>query len=160
MNDVKRPALLLPAGSPECFEAALAAGADEIYLGGKSFNARLGAENFSDEQIADAIKKAHFFGVKVYVTLNTLLLDREINEALRFAESLYLNDVDALIVTDPGFAAAIHARYPDLKLHASTQCSAHNSEGVKLLAGRGFERVVLARECSYDNIKKIRAAAK
>lgn len=158
MNDVKKPALLLPAGSPECFEAALAAGADEIYLGGKSFNARLGAENFGEEQIAEAIKKAHFFGVKVYVTLNTLLLDRELNEALRFAETLYLNDVDALIVTDPGFAAAIHARYPDLKLHASTQCSAHNSEGVELLASRGFERVVLARECSLENIKKIRSA--
>ena len=159
MNDRKKPALLLPAGSPESFDAALAAGADEIYLGGKSFNARLGAENFSDEQIFDAIKKAHFFGVKVFVTLNTLLLDREMNEALRFAESLYLNDVDAIISTDPGFSAALHARYPDLSLHASTQCSAHNSEGVKLLASRGFDRVVLARECSCENIKKIRAAA-
>ena len=158
MNDIKKPALLLPAGSPECFEAALAAGADEIYLGGKGFNARLGAENFTDEQIFEAIKEAHFFGVKVYVTLNTLVLDREMNEALRFAESLYLHDVDAVIATDPGFAAALHARYPDLKLHASTQCSAHNAEGVKLLASRGFSRVVLARECSLQNINKIRAA--
>ena len=154
---LKKPKLLLPAGDPECFEAALAAGADEIYLGGKSFNARLGAENFTQEQIAEAVKKAHFFGVSVFVTVNTLLLDREISEALRFIEFLYLNDVDALIITDPGLAAAVRSRFPDLKLHASTQCSVHNAEGAKLFASRGFSRVVLARECSADDIEKITA---
>lgn len=151
----KKPRLLLPAGSPACFEAALAAGADEIYAGGKRFNARMGADNFTDEELAEAIRKAHFFGVDVFVTLNTLLLDREMADALRFAEYLYNNDVDALIVTDPGFAAAARKRFPGLRLHASTQCSAHNLTGAKLLASRGFSRVVLARECSGDDVEKI-----
>lgn len=154
MTDNK-PKLLLPAGDPECFEAALAAGADEIYIGGKSFNARLGAENFTEEQLAAAIKKAHFFGVSVFVTVNTLLLDREISEALRFIEFLYLNDVDALIITDPGLSAAVKRRFPGLKLHASTQCSVHNAEGAKLFTSRGFSRVVLARECSAADIDRI-----
>lgn len=152
---VKKPRLLLPAGSPECFEAALAAGADEIYAGGKSFNARMGAENFSGEELSEAIKKAHFFGVDVFVTMNTLLLDRELPEALRFAELLYMNDVDALIVTDPGFAAAAKKRFPGLRLHASTQCSVHNASGAALMASRGFDRVVLARECSADDVDRI-----
>ena len=154
MSTVK-PKLLLPAGDPECFEAALSAGADEIYLGGKNFNARLGAENFTDGQIADAIKKAHFFGVSVFAAVNTLILDREMSEALRFAEFLYLNDIDALIVTDPGFAAAVKSRFPSLKLHASTQCSVHNAEGAKLFSYRGFSRAVLARECSASDTEKI-----
>ncbi len=154
MTDNK-PKLLLPAGDTECFEAALSAGAEEIYLGGKNFNARLGAENFTNEQIAEAVKKAHFFGVSVFAATNTLILDREMAEALRFAEFLYLNDIDALIVTDPGYAAAVHKRFPDLKLHASTQCSVHNAEGAKLFASRGFSRVVLARECSADDTDRI-----
>ena len=152
---VKKPRLLLPAGSPECFEAALAAGADEIYAGGKSFNARLGAENFEQDKLAEAIRKAHFFGVDVFVTMNTLLLDRELPEALRFAEFLYKNDVDALIVTDPGFAAAAAKRFPGLRLHASTQCSVHNAAGARLMASRGFSRVVLARECSAADTDRI-----
>lgn len=151
----KKPHLLLPAGDPECFEAALAAGADEIYIGGKNYNARAAAVNFTEEEAAEAIKKAHFFGVSVFAAVNTLLLDREMADALRFAEQLYLNDVDALIVADAGFAAAVHRRFPDLRLHASTQCSAHNAEGARLLASRGFCRVVLARECSGDDIEKI-----
>ena len=151
----KKPKLLLPAGDPECFEAALSAGADEIYLGGKSFNARMGANNFTEEQICEAVKKAHFFGTDVFVTLNTLLLDREMADALRFAEFLYENDVDALIVTDPGFAAAVKRRFPDMRLHASTQCSVHNAEGAKHYASRGFERIVLARECTGDDIDRI-----
>ena len=150
-----KPKLLLPAGDPECFEAALSAGAEEIYLGGKSFNARLGAENFTDEQIAEAVKKAHFFGVSVFAAVNTLILDREMSDALRFAEFLYLNDIDALIVTDPGFAAAVKKRFPSLLLHASTQCSVHNAEGARLFASRGFSRVVLARECSAADTEKI-----
>ncbi len=150
-----KPHLLLPAGDPECFEAALSAGADEIYIGGKNFNARIGAQNFTDEEAAEAIKKAHFFDVSVFAAVNTLVLEREMAEALRFAEKLYLNDVDALIVADPGFAAAVHRRFPDLRLHASTQCSVHNVEGARLLASRGFSRVVLARECSADDIEKI-----
>lgn len=154
MTDNK-PHLLLPAGDPECFEAALSAGADEIYIGGKSFNARIGAKNFTDEEAAEAIKKAHFFGVSVFAAVNTLLLEREMSEALRFVEKLYLNDVDALIVADPGFAAAVRRRFPDLRLHASTQCSVHNAEGARLLASRGFKRVVLARECRADDIEKM-----
>ena len=154
MSD-KKPKLLLPAGDPECFEAALSAGADEIYIGGKSFNARMGAENFTEEEAAAAIKKAHFFGVDVFAAINTLLLDREMTEALRLAEFLYLHDVDGLIVTDPGFAAAVSKRCPGIALHASTQCSVHNAEGAKLLASRGFSRIVLARECTADDIEKI-----
>lgn len=155
---MKKPKLLLPAGTPEALEAAINAGADEIYLGGKEFNARLGAANFTNEQIARAIMRCHFFGVSVFVTLNTLLTDRELPEALRFVDFLYVNDCDGLIVTDPALTEAIRLRYPDFELHASTQCAAHNVEAVKILTSRGFSRVVLARECSWEDVEKIRAA--
>lgn len=153
-----KPKLLLPAGSVAAFNAALDAGCDEIYLGTKDFNARMGAENFSIEEVAACIKRAHFFGVKVFVTLNTLVSDRELPRAIKTAEELYLSDCDGLILADAGLAASIRARFPDFALHASTQMSAHNAEAVKLLKARGFSRVVLARECSLENIVKIRKA--
>lgn len=155
---MNKPRLLLPAGSVEAFNAAIDAGADEIYLGTKDFNARMGAENFTLDEIRDCIRRAHFFSCRVFVTLNTLVSDRELSRAVQTAEALYLMDCDGLIVADAGLAAAIHEKYPDLPLHASTQMSCHNAEGVKILKKRGFARVVLARECSFESIVKIRKA--
>ncbi len=146
------PALLLPVGSPDALDAALAAGADEVYFGGKSFNARVNANNFSLEEIADAIIKCHFFGVKANVTLNTAVYDKEYSEMLAFVENLYRHDVDALIVADLGAASEIKNRFPDLRLHASTQCAGHNAAAATLLKSLGFERMVLARECSFGDI--------
>ncbi len=146
------PALLLPAGSPAALDAALCAGADEIYFGGKGFNARVGADNFTPEQIADAIIKCHFFGVRANVTLNTAVYDKEYGQMLSFVEHLYRNDVDALIVADLGAASEIKKRFPDLRLHASTQCAGHNASAASLLRSLGFDRMVLARECSFGDI--------
>ncbi len=148
----KIPALLLPAGSPLALDAALAAGADEIYFGGKELNARVNAGNFSNEEIADAIMKCHFYGVRANVTLNTAVYGKEYGQMLAFVESLYRNDVDALIVADLGVAAEIKKRFPDLRLHASTQCAGHNASAASALKSLGFDRMVLARECSFGDI--------
>ncbi len=148
----KIPSLLLPAGSPAALDAALSAGADEIYFGGKGFNARAGADNFTLEQIADAVIKCHFFGVRANVTLNTAVYDKEYGEMLAFVEQLYRNDVDALIVADLGAAKKIKERFPNLRLHASTQCAGHNAEAATVLKELGFDRMVLARECSFGDI--------
>ncbi len=148
----KLPALLLPAGTPRALDAALAAGADEIYFGGKDFNARINADNFSNEELSDAIMKCHFFGVRANVTLNTAVYGKEYGQMLAFVENLYRNDVDALIVADLGAASEIKKRFPDLRLHASTQCAGHNAAAAGVLRSLGFDRMVLARECSFGDI--------
>ncbi len=146
------PSLLLPAGSPEALDAALAAGADEIYFGTKLFNARIGAENFDIDKIADAVTKCHFFGTSANVTLNTAIYDKEYDDLLSLVDRLCEADVDSLIVADLGAAAEIKKRFPTLRLHASTQASCHNASGAAILKKLGFSRVVLARECSFGDI--------
>ena len=146
------PELLAPVGSPEALIAAIAAGADAVYFGGNGFNARLRAHNFDDEAVAKAISLCHAYGVKAYMTFNTLVTDRELPDFLAAAEKAYLAGVDALIVADLGAAALIHQAMPDLPLHASTQCSAHSTEGVRALVERGFCRVVPARELPATEI--------
>ena len=146
------PELLAPAGSAAAFSAALDAGADAVYLGGLGFNARAGAANFSPDALRDAVDTAHAKGVKVYLTLNTLVYDREIKDFLKAAESAYLAGADALIVADLGGAAALRRVFPDLPLHASTQMSGHNVAAAEVLAEAGFSRMVLARELSRENI--------
>ncbi len=140
------PELLAPAGSPAALAAAVMAGADAVYLGGETHNARVGAQNFTESEIATAIADCHRVGVKVYITMNTLLWDRELADALGFAARLYAMGADALIVADLGFAALLHHYLPDFPLHASTQMSAHNSAAARLLCNLGFVRVVCARE--------------
>ncbi|MBE6689697.1 MAG: U32 family peptidase [Ruminococcaceae bacterium] len=150
------PELLAPAGSPEALRAAIAAGADAVYFGGGAFNARMRAQNFDDEATEAAIRLCHAYGVKAYMTFNTLITDREMPAFLVAAEKAYLAGVDALIVADLGAAAVLRQALPLLPLHASTQCSAHNAAGARALAERGFCRVVPARELSAADIATIK----
>ena len=155
MNKIILPELLSPAGSPEAFEAAIDGGADAIYVGGASFNARINAQNFSEEDLANAVRLAHLYGVKVYQTINIMVHGKEISELLRTAERSAAIGVDAFIVSDLGAASLIHDHLPEMPLHASTQMSVHNSSGARLLADHGFTRVVPARELSKENIRSL-----
>ncbi len=148
--------LLSPAGSKEAAMAAIHNGADAIYLGGYAFGARASAENFSNENIVEIIKYAHLLDVKVYATVNTLIKDSEMEEALELIAFLYNNYIDAIIIQDIGLAKLIKQKYPFLALHASTQMNIHSLNQAKFLASLGFKRVVLARECSYEIIKEIK----
>ncbi len=151
----KIPELLVPVGGKEHMRAAVENGADAVYMGGKLFNARQNAQNFSDEELLEAIQYAHVRGVNVYITLNTLISDSEMPEVLRYAKSAYKAGADALIVQDIGLADLLRKEMPDMPLHFSTQGSIYNIEGVKVAAAMGFERVVLARELSKEEIKHI-----
>lgn len=148
--------LLSPAGNFECLIAAIEAGADAVYLGGKMFGARAFSNNFSREELVEAINYAHLYGVKVYVTVNTLIYEREVDNFLEYIDFLYKNNVDALIIQDIGMMDLIRKTYPKLELHASTQMHIHNIEGVKLVEKLGLKRAVLARETSIDTIKYIK----
>lgn len=147
--------LLAPAGTYEAFIAAVENGADAIYLGGKLFNARAGAANFGNEELKQIVEYAHLRGVKIYVTLNTLLSNDELPEALNFAYELYKMNIDAVIVQDLGLAKMLHEYIPNLALHASTQMTVYNLAGVQRLKALGFKCVVLARELSLDEINYI-----
>ena len=147
----KRPELLSPAGSPLSLQAAIEGGADAVYMGGSAFNARINAKNFSPDELSEAIRTAHSFGVKIYITLNTLVYDRELDDALFAAEDAYLRGADALIVADVGLASEIRKRLP-IDLHASTQMSGHNLSAAKALADVGFSRMVCAREMSREDL--------
>lgn len=147
--------LLAPAGSYDSFIAAVENGVNAVYLGGKLFNARANASNFDIDELKKIIEYAHLRNVKIHITMNTLLDDTEISEALSFAYDIYSIGVDAVIVQDLGLAKVLHENIPDLTLHASTQLSAHNLECVEELAKLGFSRVVLARELTFEEIKYI-----
>lgn len=154
-SSLKNIELLAPAGSYESFIAAINAGADAVYMGLKNFNARVMTNNFTMEQYKEAIDYAHKRDVKVFLTLNTLMLDSEITEAISSVYELYTVGLDGVIVQDMGIADLIHKIMPELSLHASTQMSICTLEQVKTLEKMGFERVVLARELSVDEIKYI-----
>ncbi len=149
---MKKPELLSPCGSPEALQAAVRAGADAVYLGGPAFHARMNAKNFTMQEIEKAVDFCHDAGVSVYITLNTLLSDREILPALRYVESLYMSGVDGLITADLGLSTAIHRYFPDLPLHASTQACAHNGDAGVAFERLGFTRMVAARELTKENI--------
>lgn len=150
-----KPELLSPAGSMEALVAAVQSGADAVYLGGKRFNARQYASNFDDEALREAVKYAHLRGVKVYITLNILVSDRELEEAFEYLLFLYNIGVDAVIVQDMGIASIIRETFPDFEVHASTQMTIYNLEGVKMLEDLGISRVVLARELSLKEVEYI-----
>ncbi|MFT3984103.1 MAG: DUF3656 domain-containing protein [Lachnospiraceae bacterium] len=151
----KKIELLSPAGDYECFQAALRAGADAVYLGGDKYGARAYAKNFTDKEILKAIDEAHLFGKKVYLTINTLLKNEELFELSSYLRSFYLAGVDGVIVQDLGVISLIRHDFPMLPVHASTQMAITDSEGVKLLKKLGAERVVLARELSLKEITRI-----
>lgn len=147
--------ILAPAGSYDAFVAAVNAGAHAVYMGVNKFNARTMASNLSIDEYISAIDYAHKRDVKVYLTLNTLLFDNEIEEALEIVLKLYNAGLDAVILQDLGIATLIHKLIPDLALHASTQMSTLNLEQVKYLEQLGFTRVVLGRELSISEIEEI-----
>ncbi len=147
-----KPILLAPAGGEEAFLAALAAGADAIYLGGSGYNARAFAKNFDEETLARCITLAHARGVQVHVTMNTLLSDRELEGALAWATRVWHAGADAIICADLGLIRLLREHLPDMPLHASTQLSVHSSAGAEELSDLGFEVVVAAREVDRDNL--------
>jgi putative protease len=152
----EKPELLAPAGGMEAFVAAVENGADAVYLGARAFSARGYASNFSEEELEEAIDYAHLRGVKVYVTVNTLLKEEEVENALKLLSWLRQIGTDAIIIQDLGLISLARKYLPDLPLHASTQMTLHNSEGVEFAKKLGIERVVLSRECSLEEIKQMR----
>ena len=147
--------LLSPAGNKESAIAAINAGANAVYMGLNKYSARAMAENFDINQYIDIIDYAHIYGVKVYLTLNTLLYDDELIDALQLLCRLYNSGLDAVIVQDIGFASIVKKYLPDLPLHASTQMTVHSLKQVKFLESLGFTRIVLAREMTFEEIKYI-----
>ena len=153
----RTPELLAPAGSFLCLKAAVQNGADAVYLGLKSGSARMGAPNFTIDEFIDALAYAHVRGVKVYVALNTLFFENEIKYAYEIAETAAGMGADALILQDMGLAYKIAEnsdKFP-CDLHASTQMSVYNKEGLILLREMGFTRCITARELSIDEITEL-----
>lgn len=152
-----KPELLAPVGGKEALIAAIDNGADAVYFGGTLFSARQSASNFTNEELVWAIDQAHMRGVKAYVTVNTLIKDSELENAGNYLQFLCNAGVDAVIVQDIGILRLLREQFPNLSVHASTQMTIHNREGVEFLQDMGVKRVVLAREMSLDEIRKIRS---
>ena len=152
--------LLAPAGSMAALHAAVSAGADAVYLGMESFNARRGADNFTAETLAEACAYAHLRGARVYVTMNIAVLPDEVRAALDAACRAYRAGVDAFIVQDIGLAAALREMLPQARLHISTQMNAHNIAGIEAAARLGASRVTLARELSLGEIELLSSEAR
>ena len=148
--------LLSPVGDFECLKAAVQNGANSVYLGASSFSARAKATNFGSEELLNAIKYAKLRNVSVHLALNTLIKNDEFESAVNLAIDAYNMGVDAIIVQDLGLATYLLKNYPEIPLHASTQMTVHNLDGVKQLENLGFTRVVLSRELTLDEIKYIR----
>ncbi len=144
--------VLSPAGDFETLVFAINAGADAIYLGGNLFNARANATNFSDEEIIEAVKYAHLRDVKIYVTVNIIVFQKEVGAFIEYCDFLYKSNVDGLILQDVGLAYYLRQRYNDIEIHISTQVNTHNVETIKLFKELGFDRVVLARELDFEQI--------
>ena len=148
--------LLAPAGSMEALRAAVQNGCDAVYLGGSMFGARAFANNFDEDEIQEAIAYAHVYGVRVFVTVNTLIREEEFEDCVRYVQFLYEHDVDAVIIQDLGLFSVLRQRFPDMELHASTQMHIHNPQGIHFIESCGASRVVVPRETP---LKEIRAYA-
>lgn len=152
----KKVELLAPAGSIQCFYAAMNAGADAVYLGGERFGARAYADNFNKEQLLEAIDYAHLFQKKVYLTCNTLLKEEELYQALEYVSPFYEAGLDGVIIQDFGALRLFKRHFPGLELHASTQMTITGKEGAYLLKKYGVQRIVPARELSLEELKDIK----
>ena len=152
---MKKVELLSPAGNKEMLKSAIHNGADAVYLSGIKFGARKFADNFTNEELVNAIKYAHLYGVKVYVTINTLIKDNEVKEFIEYVEFLHKNNVDAVLMQDIGMIYLVRKTFPNLEIHASTQFHNHNIEDLKFLKSIGIKRAVLARELSINDIKNL-----
>ena len=153
---MKKPELLSPAGNMECLKAAVSAGADAVYLAGQNFGARAYASNFTDEELIEAIKYCHLYGVKVYVTVNTMITEELVKPCIKYIDFLHKSNVDALIMSDIGMIDYARRTYPNLEIHVSTQAHIHNLEGARFVESLGIKRVVLARETDIDTLKQIK----
>lgn len=149
------PEILAPAGSMESLVSALRSGADAVYVGGKAFSARNNASNFSCEELREASELCHLYGAKLYLAVNTIVSDEEINDFCTYIKDTAKAGIDAFIVQDHGCAKLIRRCVPDAVLHASTQMSVHTAEGARFLKELGFSRVVPARELNKNTIKSI-----
>ncbi len=147
--------LLAPAGDIECLIAGVQNGANAVYFGADKFNARANSKNFNDQQLKQAINYAKLRNVKTHLTLNILIKNDEFEDALKLVKHVYELGIDALIIQDLGLACKIKERFPDLEIHASTQTTTYNIEGVNAMAQLGFDRIVLARELNVDEITHI-----
>jgi putative protease len=157
MTGKRKVELLAPAGSYEAFRAGLNAGADAFYLGAEHFGARAYARNFTSEELLNVLDEAHLYGRKVYLTINTLFKEKELNELRDVIIPLYEHGLDAVIVQDLGIFRLMRECFPDLALHASTQMTVTGYEGARFIEGCGASRVIPARELSLEEIKKIRS---
>lgn len=153
---MKKVELLAPAGNMENLKYAVMAGCDAVYLGLKKFGARAFSSNFSDSEFIEAVNYCHLYGVKVYVTLNTIIYDYEVEDFLKTVDFIHKNNADAVLIQDLGMLDLVRKTYPNLEVHASTQMHIHNLDGVKVLEKLGIKRAVLARETSIDTIKHIK----
>lgn len=155
-DKVKKAELLAPVGSFEALKAAVQNGADAVYLGGKKFGARQYASNFDEDLLIEAVEYCHIRGVKVYITVNTLISNKELEEFIEYINFLYNIDVDGVILQDLGVLKYITENLPDFEIHASTQMTIHNLEGIKLLRELGVKRTVIAREMALKDIEPIK----
>ncbi len=151
----KKIEILAPGGSFKSLTSAIDSGADAVYFGGTRFGARANATNLSNEEIVQAVKYASLRGVKLYVTVNTLADDSELGQVFEFLRFCYTSGVDGVIVQDLGIVNMIRTHFPLFRLHASTQMTVHNLDGVLQAQKMGFDRVVLSRELSFEEIKYI-----
>ena len=149
------PELLLPAGSPESLAAAIEGGADAVYFGASSFSARARAVNFTDGEIASALRLCRTYGVKAYAAVNTRIRDVELERALELVSLLYFEGTDAVICADPGLALGIRARFPEMQLHASTQLTPEFLPDARALEELGFSRMVAPRELSLGDLRTL-----
>ncbi|MGN0607299.1 MAG: DUF3656 domain-containing protein [Oscillospiraceae bacterium] len=151
------PEILAPAGSPESLTAALRCGADAVYIGGKSFSARQNASNFSPDEIKKAAELCHLYNAKLHIALNTIIFDSQLDEFCKCVRNYALAGADAFIIQDIGAVECIRNICPDIPLHASTQMTIHTVNGAIAAKKLGFQRVVLSRELSLEQIKEISA---
>ena len=147
--------LLSPAGNIQCLKAAVQNGADAVYLGGKLFGARAYAGNFTKEELKEAVDYCHLYGVRIYITVNTIIYQNEVEDFLSYIEYLYSNGVDDLIMQDIGMISLVRKNFPDIEIHASTQMHNHNNENIKLLKELDVKRLVLDRELSLKEIEEL-----
>lgn len=147
--------LLIPVGNKESLIAAINNGADAVYLSGKKYGARAFAENFTIEEISQATQLCHTYGVKIFITINTIMYEQEIEEVMSYIEELHKIGVDALIMQDIGLISITHETFPNLEIHASTQMHNHSKDNIQFLEELGVKRIVFARELSLKQINDI-----
>ena len=147
--------LLSPAGDLECLKVAVQNGANAVYFGAENFNARMNSVNFNKEELVEAINYAKLRKVKTHLTLNILIKNNELEDAIKLVEFAYNNGIDAVIIQDLGLARKVVELFPDLEVHSSTQMTIYNLDGVNKIKELGFSRCVLARELSIKEIEYI-----